>query len=46
MELISRITLGGEVEFNQMKRGEPRETGISDVGQRQCGLFQGPICVL
>lgn len=25
-----------------MKRGGPREIGTPDVGQRQCGLFQGP----
>ena len=39
--LISRITLGGEIEFNQRKRARPKEIGIPDVGKRQCGCFQG-----
>ena len=42
MELILRTILPSKVELSQMKRGGPREIGIPDVSQRQCGLFQGP----
>ena len=42
MELISRTILPSKVELSQMQRSGPREIGIPDVGQKQCGLFQGP----
>lgn len=40
VDLISRIPLGGETEFNLMRRGGPSGISIADTAKRQYGFFR------